>query len=124
MRDEIGNELEPVRSAIEDVAIRKRDENPARELSEGGFGDVARNAAASGMAAGAPDAAVDLNRNVGSRPGKIGAVRLWPTSPEAFLLLVVGPGAPNRQDMLPLKRQLREGNKPLVCKGFFQMAGH
>jgi hypothetical protein len=69
--DEIGDELEPEGGAIEDVSIGKGDEYPAGKLGESGFRDVARDAAAGGVAAGAPQAAIDLDRDHGIRPGKV-----------------------------------------------------
>lgn len=124
MGDEIGDELEPEGAAIEDVSIGKGDEHPAGQLGEGGFGDVARDAAAGGMAAGPPQAAVDLHGHLGSRPGEIGAVGRWLTRLEAFLLLVAGPDHPRRQRMLSDERQVRERDQPLIREGLLQMAGH
>jgi hypothetical protein len=121
--DEIGDELEPVGGGIEDVSIGKRDENPAGELGEGGFGDVAADAPASGMAARGPDAAIDLHGHLGSGPGEISAVGGRPTGSEAFLLLKCRPRNPDRQDVFALEGQVWEGDQPLVGKGFLQMAG-
>lgn len=122
MRDEIGNELEPVGGAIKDVSIGEWDENPAGQLSEGGLGDVSGDAAAGGVTSWAPDATVDFHSDLGIGPGKIGAVRRRPTRLEVFLFLIHRPGIPDRQRVFALERQVWEGDQPLVGKGLLQMA--
>ena len=124
MRDEIRDELEPVGRAINDVRIGKGDQDPARQLGEGGFGDVPADPAACGVPAGLPDAALDLDRDHGIRPGEVRAVSLGLTRPQAFLLLKECPVGPDRQGELPLERVVWEGDEPLIGEGLLQMAGH
>jgi hypothetical protein len=122
VRNEIGNELEPVGGAIKDVSIGEGDENPAGQLSEGGFGDVSGDAAAAGVATRSPDATIDLHGDLSSGPGKIGAVGRRPTRLEALLLLIQRPSTPDRQRVFALERQVWEGDQPLVGEVLLQMA--
>lgn len=106
------------------MAFGEGDENPTGELGEGGFCDVSGDAAASGMPTRAPDATIDLDGDLSSRPGEISPVGRWLTRFEALLPLEHCPGSPDRKNMLALKRQFREAHQPLVGKCLLQMAGH
>ncbi len=124
MRDEVRDELEPVGGAIEDVSIGKRDEDPSGELGKGGFGDVSGDPGARGVTAGPPDAAIDLDRDLGSGPGEVRAEGGALTRPQTLLLLEHHPGLPHRQRVLSDEGKVWKGDEPLVGKGLFQMAGH
>jgi hypothetical protein len=122
--DEVRDELEPVGGAIEDVSIGKRDEDPSGELGKGGFGDVSGDPGARGVTAGPPDAAIDLDRDLGSGPGEVGSEGGRFTRSQALLFLEGRPVVPHRQDVLSNERKAWEGDQPLVGEGFLQMAGH
>lgn len=124
VRDEVGDELEPVRSAIENVGVSERDEDPATQLGHHGFCDVAGDPMASGMAAGPPDATVDLDRNGRGRPGKVRPVGRGLTRPQVLLLLPDRPGVPGGEGVFPHKGEVGEGHEPLIGEGLLQMAAH
>lgn len=106
------------------MAFGEGNEDPTGELGERGFRDVSGDAAASGMPTRAPDAPVNLHGDLSIWPGKVSPKGRWLTRFETLLLLEEGPGSPDRQNMLALKRQFRVAHQPLVGKCFLQMAGH